>query len=71
MIQYTDDPVADADARDRYLDSLLESLPKCRVCKEHIQDEKYYQIGYHSVCRDCIDTYCDRHFLVDNDALDG
>lgn len=71
MIQYTDDPVADADARDRYLDSLLENLPKCKVCKERIQDRHYYEFGYHNVCPDCLETYCDRLYRVENDALDG
>lgn len=52
------DPVSDFDNRDNYLAEKLERRPECIFCREHIQDEKAYnipKIGY--ACVHCMESF--------------
>ena len=57
------DPEDDFDRLDREQAKWLESLPKCGICGEPIQDEHYYQINSENVCPECLDI----HFRKDVD----
>lgn len=63
----TDDPVADFLAHDREQQSRLERYPICKVCGEHIQDEKCYRVdGRCFIHLDCVEeVYTDDY--VDED----
>lgn len=67
MPQYTGDPLADFDAYDRECQAWLDRQPKCKRCKEPIQDESYFYIDFENVCSDCLEDYCKEHFLISNE----
>lgn len=53
---YTDDPVKDYENYDRAQAELLERLPVCSECGEHIQDEHCYEFGGELICPDCVEN---------------
>lgn len=54
---WTDNPVADAESYQNYLDDRIRELPVCEDCGEHIQDEYYYEISGSVICQKCLDDY--------------
>lgn len=54
---YSDDPVKDFERYDARLTQMLERLPVCADCGEHIQDEEAFYINDEWLCNDCIDSY--------------
>lgn len=57
MMFYTDDPIRDAERYQAAQDNLLQSLPVCADCDEHIQDETAYYINGEWICRRCMEAY--------------
>ena len=55
-MSYTDDPIADFDARDRKEAEWLASLPRCANCDEPIQDDHFYMINDEPICPDCLES---------------
>lgn len=53
----SDDPELDFLRYDMEEQEWLKSRPKCRVCGEHIQDEKAYFINGWWICDICIEHY--------------
>ena len=53
---HSDDPYHDFDLWDADQDAWLNSLPVCKWCGEHIQDEYAYQIDGGLVCKSCLDA---------------
>ena len=51
------DPEDDFDRLDREQAKWLESLPKCGICGEPIQDDHYYQINSDNVCPQCLEYH--------------
>lgn len=51
---YTDDPVRDAMNYDMERQKELDSLPKCDICGEPIQDEDLYDLEGTLVCEECL-----------------
>lgn len=66
---YSDDPLRDHDLYERDRQEWLKSLPKCERCKEHIQDEEYYDIEGTIICCDCIEVYCAENYKKSNEYL--
>ena len=56
MSRYTDDPAGDWDSYCQEQDDWLKSRPVCCVCKEHIADDHYFDIGGEKWCQECIDA---------------
>ena len=54
---FTDEPVADAERYYAEQQAKLERLPVCDYCKEHIQDDYYYEIGNECLCEDCLNEH--------------
>lgn len=52
---YSDDPLMDFARHDREQAKQLDSLPKCGICGESIQDECMYLINDEFVCQECLD----------------
>lgn len=52
---WTDDPVADAESYQNYLDDEEKKLPVCDRCGERITEDHYYQIEGDIWCPDCVD----------------
>lgn len=52
----TDDPLMDFERHDREQTKRLESLPKCDICCNPIQDDHYYQINGDNVCLECLEN---------------
>lgn len=57
MMFYTDDPIRDAERYQAAQDNLLQSLPVCADCADHIQDETAYYINGEWICRRCMEAY--------------
>ena len=53
-MSWTDNPVRDFDRWDREQTDRLNSLPKCDICGEPIQDEYMYEIGGDRYCESCM-----------------
>lgn len=49
----TDDPVADFERHDREQAKLLNSLPKCSICKAPIQQERAFEKNGFWICHEC------------------
>ena len=64
-MRYTDDPHADFLAYDREQEKLLERLPVCSECGEHIQDEKAYYIYDEWICEECMDREYKKTIYID------
>ena len=45
------------EAHERRQQQMLERLPVCADCLEHIQDEFAYHINGDWICKDCISSY--------------
>ena len=54
---WTDDPLLDFARHDAEQNRLLEQLPVCADCDEHIQDETAYYINGEWICENCMDSY--------------
>ena len=54
MFGRTDDPIRDFLNYDAEDYDLLQRRPKCRHCKEHIEDEWCYEIDGTLVCPECL-----------------
>ena len=54
---WTDDPVADFERHDREQTEWLNSLPKCSICNEPIQQERAFEKNGFWICDDCIEYY--------------
>ena len=54
---YSDDPVRDFDNYDRYQQRLLERLPKCADCDEHIADDHFFRFDGKYYCPDCLNYH--------------
>ena len=54
---WTDDPVYDAAMHDAEQERILEQLPLCDECNEHIQGEGYYEINGRNICPDCMQDH--------------
>lgn len=54
---YSDDPIADFNARDAEQTRQLEKRPVCADCDEPIQDDFPYYINGVWLCEDCIESY--------------
>ena len=50
---YSDDPVADFNRYDSYLEKKLSNMPKCGSCGEHIQDDYLYDVDGNVYCEEC------------------
>lgn len=59
---YSADPVADAERYNRHLDRMLERLPICEVCGDHIEDEKAFCFNGEWVHRDCLFEYFENDY---------
>ena len=51
---YSDDPIRDFEMHDAKRQAELERCPVCEHCKEHIQEDEYYEIDGSIVCDDCL-----------------
>lgn len=51
---YTDNPVRDAMNYDMERQKELDSLPKCDICGQPIQDEDLYDLDGTLVCEECL-----------------
>jgi hypothetical protein len=64
---YSDDPVRDFEEYDRARQERLARYPICKVCREHIQDEKCYLVdGRYFICLECCEEV-DTEDYVDED----
>lgn len=63
-MRYTDDPIADFEAYDKESQDWLDSLPRCTVCGNSIEDNTHFDFDGDAVCRDCLEEYCERNFMV-------
>lgn len=63
---WTDDPVRDFERYDAEQEAWLRARPTCDACKNHIQEEYYYELEGIRRCGDCmqkfLDTEC-RNFI--------
>lgn len=50
---YSDDPIADFNRHDRKQAKWLDSLPKCSICGEPIQQERAFEKDGFWICDDC------------------
>lgn len=50
----TDDPVRDEMNYTEEKDKLLQKMPKCSICDEHIQDDYLYEINGELFCEECV-----------------
>mgnify|MGYP002517669099 CR=1 FL=1 len=55
MSYISDNPIADFNRWDAEQEKALESLPKCDICHEPIQEEHYYKIDGKNWCETCVD----------------
>jgi formylmethanofuran dehydrogenase subunit E len=51
----TDDPVADFERHDREQARWLDSLPKCSICKNPIQQELAFEKNGFWICDECFE----------------
>ena len=56
MPYLTDDPVADFDRLDRKQARWLDSLPKCSICGEPIQQELAFEKDGFWICHECYEN---------------
>ena len=54
-MNYTGDPVRDFLHYDAEQSKMLNRLPVCYECDEHIQDEKCYEINGKYICPKCLE----------------
>ena len=54
---FSDDPLRDFHRYDAYKEKLLQRLPICADCGEHIQDEYAYRIYEDWICESCMENY--------------
>jgi len=52
---YTDEPIKDFNAHEAMQKALLEKMPKCDFCGEHITDDYYYDMNGEIYCERCMD----------------
>lgn len=52
----TDDPIADFDRYDREQARWLDSLPKCSICGEPIQQERAFEKNGFWICHECYEN---------------
>ena len=45
------------EAHEREREKRLAKRPVCDYCKEHIQDDFYYEINGENICEHCLDTF--------------
>jgi formylmethanofuran dehydrogenase subunit E len=50
----TDDPYDDFLRHDAEQQAWLDSLPRCAICGEPIQDEYCYEINGENICEECL-----------------
>ena len=55
-MEFTDNPVADAERYMAEQERELQKLPKCSECGEPIMDDYFYKIGEELYCQDCMDN---------------
>lgn len=60
----SDDPGADFDRWDAYMESQRRELPRCDHCNRPIEDERYVNFDGFRVCPHCLES----HYTVDNEA---
>ena len=53
---WADDPLEDFHRWDREQERYLARLPKCRNCRDPIQDEYCYEVDDEYVCEECIEA---------------
>jgi formylmethanofuran dehydrogenase subunit E len=51
---YSNDPIADYSRYDAERQKEEESLPKCDICGEPIQDDYLYDLDGNLVCEECL-----------------
>lgn len=55
---WTNDPARDADRYDAEQNKILQRLPVCSDCGEHITDDYFYEINSEYICPTCLnDNY--------------
>lgn len=59
---WTDDPVRDAERHYNRLEERLRKRPKCVHCREHIQEEEYFNMDGDAVCENCLVEYCKENY---------
>jgi len=52
----TDDPVADFERYDREQARWLDSLPKCSICGDPIQQERAFEKNGFWICHECYEN---------------
>ena len=52
----TDDPVSDFERHDREQTKWLDSLPKCSICGEAIQQERAFEKDGFWICHECYEN---------------
>lgn len=60
---YTNDPVADYERYSAEQEKILQEMPVCSECGEHIQDEYCFSINDEIICESCMENY--RKFTLD------
>lgn len=55
-MQWTDDPVADFERHDREQARRLDSLPKCSICGDPIQQERAFEKDGFWICHECYEN---------------
>lgn len=53
----TDDPAVDYDRYCQEQEKLVERMPCCEDCEQHISDDRAYYINGVWICTDCMDSY--------------